>query len=104
MHLIYRFAFQHFIEPLDNNVKDSSSNPLSTIIPVGIFLLSVVIVVSFVMYKRIKLYGGLYLFSYPPIQDYIDQLDYNGNIREQIKKLPYVPEWEFARERVSLRE
>ncbi|XP_028408434.1 fibroblast growth factor receptor 3-like [Dendronephthya gigantea] len=84
------------------NVKDSFSNLLSTIIPIGIFLVLVVTVVSIVMCKRIKLYGGLYIFSYPPIHDYIDQLDYNKNIREQIQKLPYVPEWEFPRGRVSL--
>lgn len=56
------------------------------------------------MCKRIKIYGGLYIFSYPPMRNYIDQLDYSKDIREQIRKLPYVPEWEFPREKVSLRK
>ena len=57
---------------------------------------------SVVLYKRKKLYGGFYLFSYPPLPDYIMKLDMNANIRDQVHKLPFLPEWEFPRERISL--
>jgi hypothetical protein len=77
---------------------------MSTVIPVGIFSFSIIFVIAFVSCKRIKVYGGLYIFSHPPMPDYIDQLDYNKDVREQIRKLPYVPEWEFPRERVLLRK
>ena len=56
---------------------------------------------SFVLYKRKKLYGGFYLFSHPPLPDYIEMLDVNKDIHEQIHKLPFIPEWEFPRERIT---
>ena len=76
---------------------------MSTVVAVGIFSLSIILINSFIFWKRIKTYGGLYIFSYPPIPDYIDQIDYNKDIREQVQKLPYYSQWEFPRERVLLR-
>ncbi|CAB3981076.1 vascular endothelial growth factor receptor 2-like [Paramuricea clavata] len=60
-----------------------------------------VIVAGFVLYRRKKIYGGFYLFSYPPLPDYMGIIDRNGNIHEQLQKLPFIPEWEFPRERIS---
>ena len=76
---------------------------ISTIAAVGMFTLSLIAVIAFLLCKRIKLYGGLYIFSYPPMPDYIEKLDCSKDIREQIQKLPYVPEWEFPKEKISLR-
>lgn len=75
----------------------------STVVAVGIFSLSLIVVIAFLLCKRIKLYGGLYIFSYPPMPDYIEKLDYSKDIREQVQKLPYVQEWEFPRDKISLR-
>lgn len=71
------------------------------VVPSGIITMIVLIAICFVLYKRKKLYGGFYLFSYPPIPDYMKNLDVNGNIQEQIQKLPFIPEWEFPRDRIS---
>ena len=56
------------------------------------------------LYKRKTLYGGFYIFSYPPLPDYIDKLDVDKDIHEQLEKLPYIAEWEFPRERITLRK
>lgn len=77
---------------------------MSVVIPVGVFSLLMIAVITFVSCKRIRIYGGLYIFSYPPLQDCIHQLDYSKDIREQIRKFPYVPEWEFPREKILLRK
>ena len=71
----------------------------------GIGLVSLVMLIasSFVLYKRKKLYGGFYLFSHPPLPDYIAMLDINKDIQEQIHKLPFIPEWEFPRDRITFR-
>ena len=61
----------------------------------------VLIASSFVLYRRKKIYGGFYLFSYPPLPDYIEMLDNNKELQEQVHKLPFIPEWEFPRERVK---
>ena len=61
----------------------------------------IVVVAGFVLYRRKKIYGGFYLFSYPPLPDYIEIINRNGNIQEQIQQLPFIPEWEFPRERIS---
>ena len=76
---------------------------LSTVVAVGIFTLSLIVVIALLLCKRIKFYGGLYIFSYPPMPDYIEKLDYKKDIREQVQKLPYVQEWEFPRDKISLR-
>lgn len=76
---------------------------ISTVVAIGIFTLSLIVVIGFLLCKRIKLYGGLYILSYPPMPDYIEKLDCSKDIREQIQKLPYVPEWEFPKEKISLR-
>ncbi|CAB4004164.1 vascular endothelial growth factor receptor 2-like [Paramuricea clavata] len=60
-----------------------------------------VVVACFVLYRRKKIYGGFYLFSYPPLLDYMETIDRNGNIQEQLRRLPFIPEWEFPRERIS---
>ncbi|XP_028407243.1 fibroblast growth factor receptor 2-like [Dendronephthya gigantea] len=87
-----------------NNIDTKSSkNTLMffIVVPSGIITITVLIAISFVLYKRKKIYGGFYLFSYPPIPDYIKNLDENGNIQEQLQKLPFIPEWEFPREKIS---
>ena len=61
----------------------------------------IVVVAGFVLYRRKTIYGGFYLFSYPPLPDYMGIIDRNGNIQEQLQKLPFIPEWEFPRERIS---
>ena len=55
-----------------------------------------------VLYKRKKLYGDFYLFSYPPLPDYMERLDMSENFRDQVQKLPFLPEWEFPRDRITL--
>ena len=74
---------------------------LSVVVPVGIVTIVVVAVMCFVLCKRKKIYGGFYIFSYPPLPDYMKSVDVNGNIQEQLQKLPFIPEWEFPRERIS---
>ena len=59
-------------------------------------------VTSVVLYKRKKLYGGFYLFLYPHLLDYMNNLDMNANIRDQVLRSPFLPEWEFPREGISL--
>jgi hypothetical protein len=61
----------------------------------------IVVVAGFVLYRRKKLYGGFYLFSYPPLLDYMEIIDRNGNIQKQLQQLPFIAEWEFPRERIS---
>ena len=77
---------------------------LFVVVPIGVLTITVVAVMCFVLYKRKKLYGGFYIFSYPPLPDYMERLDMNGNIQEQLQKLPFLPEWEFPRERISFSE
>ena len=60
----------------------------------------IVAVLSIVLYKRKKTYGGFYLISHPPLPDYMKTLDMKANFRDQIQKLPFLPEWEFPRERI----
>ncbi|CAB4005680.1 vascular endothelial growth factor receptor 2-like, partial [Paramuricea clavata] len=74
---------------------------LSVVVPTGIITLIISVATCFVLYKRKKIYGGFYLFSYPPLPDYMETLDVNGNIQEQLQKLPFIAEWEFPRERIS---
>ena len=54
-----------------------------------------------ILWKRKKLYGGFYLFSYPPVPDYMKNWDVDGNVWDQVQKLPFLPEWEFPRERIT---
>ena len=67
----------------------------------GFIFLIVLIVICYVLYKRKKIYGGFYLFTFPPLPDYMEMLDRNKDIREQIHKLPFIPEWEFPRDRIT---
>ena len=57
-----------------------------------------------VLYRRKKLYGRFYIFTAPPMIDYITRLDKDKSLIEQSNKLPYIAEWEFPRERVQLGE
>ena len=68
---------------------------------IGLLLLVLLLFKSFVLHKRKKLYGGFYLFSEPPTWDYIGKLDISKDIHEQIHKLPFIPEWEFPRDRIT---
>jgi hypothetical protein len=67
----------------------------------GFMCLITLIASSLVLYKRKKLYGGFYLFSFPPLPDYIENLDSNKDIQEQVHILPFIPAWEFPRERIT---
>ncbi len=79
----------------------TTNNLLFVVVPIGVITMLILVATCFVLYKRKKIYGGFYLFSYPPLPDYMEVLDINGNIQEQIQKLPFVPEWEFPREKIS---
>jgi hypothetical protein len=74
---------------------------LFVVVPIGTVTIIVVMAMCFVLCKRKKIYGGFYIFSYPPLPDYMERMDVNGNIQEQLQKLPFLPEWEFPRERIS---
>ena len=71
------------------------------VIPIGIITVIILVITCFVLYKRKKMYGGFYLFSYPPLPDYMARLDMNENIQEQLQKLPFIPEWEFPRDKLN---
>jgi hypothetical protein len=72
-------------------------------VPTGLISMIIVVVAGFVLYRRKKIYGGFYLFSYPPLPDYIEIINRNGNIQEQLQQLPFIAEWEFTRERINMR-
>lgn len=74
---------------------------LSILVPIGIITLFIVTAICFILYKRKKIYGGFYLFSYPPVPDYMENLDIHANMQEQLQKLPFIQEWEFPRERIN---
>ena len=82
--------------------NSQEANLLSIIVPIALISIIILVAASFVLYRRKKLYGGFYLFSYPPLPDYMAILDKNGNIQDQLQKLPFIPEWEFPRERIML--
>ena len=82
--------------------NSQKGNLLSIIVPIALISIIILVAASFVLYRRKKLYGGFYLFSYPPLPDYMAILDKNGNIQDQLQKLPFIPEWEFPRERITL--
>ncbi|XP_028408446.1 platelet-derived growth factor receptor alpha-like [Dendronephthya gigantea] len=88
-------------ESISSTTTGSMKILIFTLVPSGMVIMVIVIAISFVLYKRKKIYGGFYLFSYPPIPDYLKDLDVNGNIQEQLQKLPFIPEWEFPREKIS---
>ena len=87
--------------PVSANSTSSKAALTFILIPVLTISMILLITTSFVLYRRKKIYGGLYLFSYPPFPDFMESLDVNGNIQEQLQKLPFIPEWEFPRERIS---
>ncbi len=82
-------------------VPQQKESLASIVIPVGLVSVIILFVSLFVLYRRKKIYGGFYLFSYPPLPDYMASLDENGNIQELVQKLPFIPEWEFPRERIT---
>jgi hypothetical protein len=65
-------------------------------------MLIMLLVFAFVLYKRKKLYGKFYIFTNPPLLDYIEKIDGKRLLVEQTNKLPYLSEWEFPRERVFI--
>ena len=71
------------------------------VVPIVILSLIILAVSCVVLCKRKKLYGGFYLLSYPPLPDYMKTLDMNGNIQDQVQKLPFLPEWEFPRDKIT---
>ena len=68
---------------------------------VGAFVAVMVIIVSVILYKRKKAYGGFYILTLPPLPDYIKKLDPHTPLTEQTNKLPYDAEWEFPRNRLK---
>ena len=100
------FKTKHFVfiniilyDFIENN---ENRTLLSIVLPFGSITVIIFVAASFVLYRRKKIYGGFYLFSYPPLPDYMATLDENVNIQDQIQKLPFIPEWEFPRERITL--
>ncbi|CAB3997544.1 vascular endothelial growth factor receptor 2-like [Paramuricea clavata] len=83
------------------NSSDQRHTLILIVVPTGLISMIIVVVAGFVLYRRKKMYGGFYLFSYPPLPDYIKSINRNGNIQEQLQQLPFIPEWEFPRERIS---
>lgn len=65
-------------------------------------MFALLLVIAVVLYKRKKRYGKLYIFTNPPLRDYIERIDETQLLVEQTKKLPYLDEWEFPRERVFI--
>ena len=90
----------------DPNKKDGviSKPALYGIVAIGSALIIVLLIVVIILYRRRKLYGGFYIFTLPPMPDYIRKLDPDKSLIEQTHKLPYDAEWEFPRERLELGE
>lgn len=84
--------------------EESPKTFIYVLVPTVIITVIILFATCFVLYKRKKIYGGVYLFSYPPLPDYMKNLDINENIQEQLQRLPFIPEWEFPRERISFRK
>ena len=89
----------HFLE-ITSYKKDPISMPI--IVTVASITALALCVISFVLWRRKKLYGGFYILSYPPLPDYMGQLDITKDIQEQLRRLPFISEWEFPRERIAL--
>lgn len=83
------------------NGKHTPKTIMSFVIPTGVITVVILLITSYVLFKRKKLYGGFYLLSYPPMPDYIEKIDINRNMHEQMQKLPFIHEWEFPRERIT---
>lgn len=79
-----------------------SEPALYTIVAIGGVLIFVLLIIIIILYRRKKLYGGFYIFTLPPMPDYIRKLDPDKSLIEQTHKLPYDAEWEFPRERLVL--
>ena len=82
----------------------TSSLLIPIVVPVGILSMIILTFSFMVLYKRKKLYGGFYLFSYPPLLDITEMIDENENFHEVIERLPFILEWEFPRERIKFGE
>ena len=85
----------------EKKLTSSTEKLMFVVIPIGIITVIILVITCFVLYKRKKMYGGFYLFSYPPLPDYLARLDMNENIQEQLQKLPFIPEWEFPRDKLN---
>ncbi|XP_065669835.1 vascular endothelial growth factor receptor kdr-like isoform X2 [Hydra vulgaris] len=83
--------------------KKSHHVYLIGVLVASILLFVILIVIAVVLIKRKRLYGGFYLLSAPPAPDYFKKLDPTKSIAEQIHKLPYFPEWEFPRNKITLK-
>ena len=71
---------------------------ITVAVVLGLLLLLIVVV----LYRRRQLYGGFYIFTLPPMPDYIKKLDSSKTLVAQTHKLPYDPEWEFPRDHLQI--
>ena len=82
--------------------KDNKVNLVITSCIIAILILILLLIVTVILYRRRNLYGGFYIFTVPPVIDYIEKLDNQKSLIRQINKLPYMTEWEFPRELVHI--
>ncbi|XP_028407050.1 fibroblast growth factor receptor 4-like isoform X2 [Dendronephthya gigantea] len=75
---------------------------VAIIVSIATAMFALLFIIAVVLYKRKKRYGKLYIFTNPPLPDYIERIDGTQLLVEQTKKLPYLDEWEFPRERVFI--
>ncbi|XP_028411423.1 fibroblast growth factor receptor 4-like [Dendronephthya gigantea] len=71
-------------------ISDQNSSAIPIVAPVSVLSMIILTFLCLVMYKRKKLYGGLYLFSHPPLLDSMETIP-----------SPFFPEWEFPREKIK---
>ncbi len=75
---------------------------MAIIVSISIAMFVILLIFAVVLYRRKKLYGKFYIFTNPPLLDYIERIDEKKLLVEQTNKLPYLSEWEFPRERVFI--
>ena len=71
---------------------------------VSFAILTIVIIVAVILYKRKKAYGSFYIFTLPPLPDYIKKLNPCTPLTQQTDRLPYDAQWEFPRNRLKFGE
>ena len=75
---------------------------MAAIVSVTIAMFVMLLIFVVVLYRRKKLYGKFYIFTHPPLLDYIEKINSEKLLVEQTNKLPYLSEWEFPRERINI--
>jgi hypothetical protein len=83
-------------------ISRHSGTYVAIIVSISIAMFVILLIFAVVLYRRKKLYGKFYIFTNPPLLDYIERIDEKKLLVEQTNKLPYLSEWEFPRERVFI--